>query len=115
MHLEKNQEWSCKLPSNEKSVVTGFPPYGSRIVFKLYWDIAPLACENFATLCTNGGAVLAEGNKKPKPAPIGESGKGLTYRRSAIHRVVRGFIFQGGDFVFGEALFPKPKHNAHQF
>lgn len=32
---------------------------------------------------------------------MGESGKGLTYRDSTIHRVVRGFVVQGGDFVFG--------------
>ncbi len=36
-----------------------------------------------------------------RPAPVGESGKGLTYRNSNIHRVVRGFVIQGGDFVFG--------------
>ena len=83
-------------------MTTGFPPYGSRIVFKLYWEIAPLACENFATLCTNGDPLpgATDGNKKPKPAPIGESGKPLTYRHSTIHRVVKGFIFQGGDIVF---------------
>ncbi len=32
---------------------------------------------------------------------MGESGKGLTYRNSYIHRVVRDFVIQGGDFVFG--------------
>jgi cyclophilin family peptidyl-prolyl cis-trans isomerase len=37
----------------------------------------------------------------PKPAPVGESGKGMTYRNSPIHRVVGGFVVQGGDFVFG--------------
>jgi len=69
----------------------------------LYWDVAPLACENFATLCTNGGNSLDIGNnnKKIKPSPIGESGKEMTYRNSIIHRVEKDFIIQGGDFVFG--------------
>ena len=69
----------------------------------MYWDVAPIACENFATLCTNGGNSLDIGNsnKKIKPAPIGESGKEMTYRNSIIHRVEKGFIIQGGDYVFG--------------
>ena len=62
------------------------------IVLRLLWDQAPLACENFATLCANG----SDG----KPAPVGQSGKPLTYRQSTVHRVVPGFVVQGGDFVF---------------
>ena len=41
------------------------------------------------------------GDRRLKPAPVGESGKGLTYRNSPIHRIVGGFVVQGGDFVFG--------------
>ena len=112
--ISEDHEWSCKIPPNHTSVVTDFPPYGSRIIFRLFWDVAPLACENFATLCVNGGNSLdvSSCGKKPKPAPIGESGKALTYRNSTIHRVVKGFIVQGGDFVFGngsggESIFGK--------
>ena len=61
-------------------------------VLCLFWEQAPLACENFATLCANG----SDG----KPAPVGQSGKPLTYRQSSVHRVVPGFVVQGGDFVF---------------
>ncbi|KAL3791422.1 hypothetical protein ACHAW5_005796 [Stephanodiscus triporus] len=100
-----DHEWSSKLPPNGDRATTDFPPNGGRIVLRLYWDVAPLACENFATLCTNGGNSLDvvdgacgggddNNNKRPRPAPVGESGKGLTYRDSPIHRV-------GGDFVFG--------------
>jgi len=101
--MSTDHEWSCKLRSDQETVTTEYPLYGSRIIFKLYWDIAPLACENFATLCANGGNSLdiGDSSKKIKPAPVGESGKELTYRNSTIHRVVKGFIFQGGDFVFG--------------
>ena len=83
----------------------------------MYWDVAPLACENFATLCTNGGNSLDIGNssKKIKPAPIGESGKELTYRNSIIHRVEKGFIIQGGDFVFGNGSGGESIYNGKKF
>jgi peptidylprolyl isomerase len=43
---------------------------------------------------------------------MGESGKPLTYRNSTVHRVIPGFVLQGGDFVFkngsgGESVFGK--------
>ena len=56
--------------------------------------MAPIACENFATLCANGS--MGTGGKTV-PAPIGESGKPLTYRSSTVHRIIPGFIVQGGD------------------
>ena len=92
--MSTDHEWSNKIPSNLESVVTNFPEYGSRVIFKLYWNLAPLACENFASLVSNGSNIEPS-NKKPKPAPIGESGKALSYRNSTIHRVVKGFIMQG--------------------
>ena len=103
--ISTDHEWSTKTAAAQSSVVTKPPAYGNRIVVKLYWDIAPLACENFATLCANGSssASSSSGGKseKVKPPPIGESGKPLTYRGSTVHRVIPGFIMQGGDFVFG--------------
>ena len=113
--------------TNVASVVVKAPTTcsGTRIVLQLDWETAPLACENFATLCSNGGGDRsfehqpAGSNNKtklstPPPAPIGESGKPLTYRGSVIHRVVPDFVIQGGDFVFGngsggECVFDKKK------
>eukprot|EP00581_Thalassiosira_minuscula_P015598 CAMPEP_0183732304 /NCGR_PEP_ID=MMETSP0737-20130205/38117_1 /TAXON_ID=385413 /ORGANISM="Thalassiosira miniscula, Strain CCMP1093" /LENGTH=438 /DNA_ID=CAMNT_0025965283 /DNA_START=72 /DNA_END=1388 /DNA_ORIENTATION=+ len=118
--MSNDHEWGSKIPSGQETVVTDFPPHGSRVVFKLYWDVAPLTCENFATLCTNGGNSLDitggnSNNKKPKPAPIGESGKELTYRNSTIHRVKKGFIIQGGDFVFGNGSGGESIYNGKKF
>jgi peptidylprolyl isomerase len=107
-------EWSSKLPSKLRSnVITELPPHGSRIVFELYWDTAPLACKNFATLCTNGGTTSLL--TKAKPAPVGESGKPLTYRNSIIHRVTKGFVLQGGDFVFGNGSGGESIYNGKKF
>lgn len=116
LHVTFALEWSDKVPS-QGSIVTGHPQQGSRVVFKLYWDIAPLACENFATLCTNGNNSLDIGgsNKKTKPAPIGESGKPLTYRDSTIHRVVKGFVVQGGDIIFGNGSGGESVFNGKKF
>ncbi|KAL7548875.1 hypothetical protein ACHAWF_012139 [Thalassiosira exigua] len=115
--MSSDHEWGCRLPPNE-TVTTEFPPHGSRVVFRLFWDVAPLACENFATLCTNGGNSLelaTGGNKKTKPAPVGECGKELTYRDSTIHRVTEGFVVQGGDFVFGNGSGGESIYNGKKF
>eukprot|EP00574_Skeletonema_japonicum_P005448 CAMPEP_0201722960 /NCGR_PEP_ID=MMETSP0593-20130828/7151_1 /ASSEMBLY_ACC=CAM_ASM_000672 /TAXON_ID=267983 /ORGANISM="Skeletonema japonicum, Strain CCMP2506" /LENGTH=416 /DNA_ID=CAMNT_0048213983 /DNA_START=141 /DNA_END=1391 /DNA_ORIENTATION=+ len=116
--LLMDHEWGTKAEGGESSIVTKLPQCGSRVIFRLYWDVAPLACENFASLCVNGGNsldVCSNNAKKPKPAPIGESGKPLTYRSSIIHRVVPGFIVQGGDFVMGNGAGGESIYNGKKF
>lgn len=89
------------------SIVTRPPKAGNRIVVRLFWEQAPLACENFATLCAQGS--------NGKPAPVGQSGKPMTYRQSKVHRVVPGFIAQGGDFVFGNGSGGESIFNGKKF
>jgi peptidylprolyl isomerase len=113
--LQTDHEWSSQLqPFGNQAVELRPPPAGNRIVVRLHWEIAPLACENFATLCDNGSIQPATG-KKPSMAPIGTSGKPLTYRDSAVHRIVPGFMVQGGDFVFGNGSGGESIFNGKKF
>lgn len=99
-------EWSTK--NDECGGIEIRPPVsGCRIVVQLYWNVAPLACQNFATLCWNGS--------DKKPPPIGESGKPLTYRNSTVHRVIPQFILQGGDYVFGNGSGGESIFNGKKF
>lgn len=59
-----------------------------RITFELYSDVTPKTAENFRCLCTG---------EKGR----GRSGKQLHYQGSAFHRVIPGFMCQGGDFTAG--------------
>lgn len=59
-----------------------------RIEFELFNKIVPKTAENFRCLCTG---------EKGK----GSSGKPLHFKKSGFHRVIPGFMLQGGDFTRG--------------
>ncbi|KAG8648104.1 peptidyl-prolyl cis-trans isomerase CYP19-3 [Manihot esculenta] len=59
-----------------------------RIVMELFADVTPKTAENFRALCT--------GEKG-----LGRSGKPLHYKGSTFHRIIPGFMCQGGDFTRG--------------
>lgn len=58
------------------------------ITFKLYDDVVPRTARNFLQLCVGG--------------KTGVSGRPLHYKGSAFHRVIKGFMCQGGDFTAGD-------------
>ncbi|KAI0353800.1 hypothetical protein OH77DRAFT_1427114 [Trametes cingulata] len=72
-----------------------------RIIFELFNDTAPKTSENFRALCT-GEKGLSPLSERP-----------LYYKNSIIHRSIKGFMIQGGDFTKrngtgGESIYGGP-------
>jgi peptidylprolyl isomerase len=74
-------------PKVALDVTIGGEPAGT-IVLELFADVVPKTAENFRALCT--------GEKG-----MGKSGKALSYAGSPFHRIIPGFMIQGGDFTRG--------------
>ena len=59
-----------------------------RLVFELRSDIVPKTAENFRVLCVGTNHKTKRGVEK-------------TYKNSIFHRIIPGFMIQGGDFTNG--------------
>lgn len=67
----------------------GNTPAGT-IVMELYKNVVPKTTENFRQLCTGEAGASKI------------SGKLLSYQGSCFHRIIDGFMAQGGDFTAGD-------------
>merc|ERR1711907_741727 len=61
-----------------------------RITMELYTDTVPKTCENFRALCAGDTGKNAS------------TGQPLHFKGSKFHRVIPGFMCQGGDFTRGD-------------
>jgi peptidylprolyl isomerase len=79
-------------PTNPKvfmKVTVGEDPIVHEMQFTLYKNVVPKTVENFLCLCT--------GEKGTVETPNGEVP--LSYKNSIFHRLIKGFMIQGGDFT----------------
>ncbi|KAI5481323.1 Peptidyl-prolyl cis-trans isomerase, cyclophilin-type [Pseudohyphozyma bogoriensis] len=68
-----------------------------RVIFELFADVVPRTAENFRALCTGS-------------AGVNTAGVPLYYKGSLLHRIIAGFMVQGGDFTLrngkgGESIY----------
>ena len=73
-------------------VSVGGKSAGPRIIVELFQSVCPRTVENFKALCT-GLACTGLACK---------SGKPLHFKGSCCHRIIPGFMCQGGDFTAGD-------------
>jgi cyclophilin family peptidyl-prolyl cis-trans isomerase len=90
-------DWEGPLPQVFMDITIGGEPAG-RIKMELRPDVAPRTCENFRSLCTGEQGVGTS------------TGKPLHFKGCPFHRVIKGFMLQGGDFsnqngTGGESIF----------
>ena len=94
----------CYLDIKTKSITRQFDDGKSigRIVIELRSDVVPKTAENFRCLCT------------------GEKGRHISFKESTFHRVIPGFMCQGGDITNhdgtgGRSIYGSSIHGSNMF
>jgi peptidylprolyl isomerase len=87
--LEEQKKAKVKRSDKVYLDITIGTTFAGRIVIKLKSKIAPKTCENFRQLCTG-------------EAGAGAKGKALHYKGTRFHRIIPGFMLQGGDTTAGD-------------
>lgn len=83
---DRNEMVDRNNPVAFVDISVGGRPIG-RMMFELFTHALPKTAENFLKFCTG--------------ETIGPNGRPQGYKAAPFHRIVRGFIAQGGDFVKG--------------
>jgi peptidylprolyl isomerase len=73
-------------------VEIGGKPVGT-VTFELFANVVPRTAENFRQLCTGEGGSTKSGGR--------QGFKKLHFANSFFHRIIPGFMAQGGDFTKG--------------
>ena len=79
-----NAKITSKVYFDIEILKNGAVEESGRVVFGLFGDVVPKTVENFRALCTGERST---GKEK------------LTFAGSSFHRIIPGFMAQGGDFT----------------
>lgn len=102
---ESQNEYIDRIPYMDIRYTLGKKNIVSRIHFELFWDSTPKTAMNFAK--------ILEGRETKKGRPI-------AYKNTIFHRIISGFMMQGGDFEHsngsgGYSIFKHDKFNDENF
>ncbi|GMH57241.1 hypothetical protein TrRE_jg941 [Triparma retinervis] len=77
-----------------------------RVNIGLYGEKAPRTCKNFEALCTTGVPKPSSGGQRfGAGVPFNEDqGANRGFRNTPLHRIIPGFMIQGGDITLGNGM-----------